>query len=92
MRDREFQEKLLGIERPWFVDHVTVDREGKTVETFVAYEGEATCPTCHRSSPKHDHRERRWRHLDIYEFEAFVIAQVPRVDCEEHGIHQIGVP
>ncbi len=35
MRDREFQEKLLGIERPWFVDAVAVDREGKTVETFV---------------------------------------------------------
>lgn len=92
MRDREFQEKLLGIERPWFVDYVTVDREGKTVETFVAYEGEAACPTCNRSAPKHDHRERRWRHLDIYEFQAYVIAQVPRVDCSEHGIRQIAVP
>jgi len=91
VRDREFQEKLLGIERPWFVDDVTVDREKKVVETFVAYEGAASCPTCNRDAPKHDHRERRWRHLDLYEFVAFVIAQVPRVDCPEHGIHQIKV-
>lgn len=92
MRNREFQEKLLGIERPWFVDYVTVDREREIVETFVAYDGEAACPICGQSAGKHDHRERRWRHLDIYEFEAFVIAQVPRVNCPEHGIHQIKVP
>jgi transposase len=92
MRDREFQEKLLGIERPWFVDDVAVDRQRKIVETFVAYGGEACCPICGRACGKHDHRERRWRHLDIYEFEAFVIAQVPRVDCPEHGVHQIAVP
>ncbi len=92
MRDREFQEKLLGIERPWFVDDVTVDREGKIVETRVAYDGEAICPLCERGAPRHDHRERRWRHLDLYEFEAYVIAQVPRVDCPEHGVHQMKVP
>ncbi len=92
MRDREFQEKLLGIERPWFVDYVTMDRQSKTVETFIGYEGEASCPECAQAAPKHDHRERRWRHLDIYEFEAFVTARVPRVDCPEHGVHQIGVP
>lgn len=92
MRDREFQEKLLGIERPWFVDYVTINREGKIVETFVGYEGDAVCPVCDRGAPKHDHRERRWRHLDLYEFEAFVIAQVPRIDCPEHGVHQIKVP
>ncbi len=92
MRDREFQEELLGIERPWFVDEVAVDRQRKIVETFVAYEGQASCSICGRACGKHDHRERRWRHLDIYEFEAFVIAQVPRVDCPEHGVHQIAVP
>lgn len=92
MRDREFQEKLLGIERPWFVDYVTVDRAKKIVETFVAYEGAAACPMCGRDAPKHDHRERRWRHLDLYEYEAFVIATVPRTDCPEHGVRQVKVP
>jgi len=92
VRDREFQEKLLGIERPWFVDDVRVDWAKKIVETFIRYEGAAVCPICGQDAPKHDHRERRWRHLDIYEYEAFVVAHVPRIDCPEHGVRQVKVP
>jgi len=30
--------------------------------------------------------------LDLYEFEAYVVAKVPRADCPEHGVHQLPVP
>ncbi len=92
MRDREFQAKILGIERPWIVDDVIVTMQPKTVETHVSYEGPATCPICGEAAPKYDVRERRWRHLDIYEFEAYVIAKVPRTECSEHGVRQARVP
>lgn len=92
MRDREFQAKILGIERPWAVDDVIVAMQPKTVETSVIYEGPATCPICGETAPRYDVRERRWRHLDIYEFEAYVIAKVPRTECSEHGVRQIAVP
>lgn len=92
MRDPEIWEKLLGLERPWFVERVAVDRERKVVETFIGYEGEASCPECGQRAGKYDRRERRWRHLDLYEYAAFVVAQVPRTDCPEHGIRQVSVP
>jgi transposase len=92
VRDVDFQQQLLGIQSPWRVVDVQVDRDAKVVETFVSYEGPGQCPTCSQVGPIHDHRERRWRHLDLYEFRAYVTARVPRVSCSEHGVHQIPVP
>ena len=92
MRDREFQAKILGIEEPWAVADVVVTISPKTVETHIRHDGPASCPECCRVAPKYDARERRWRHLDIYEFQAFVVVRVPRVECSEHGVRQIGVP
>lgn len=92
MRDIEFQEKLLGLQRPWRVTEVQLDQQRQCVETFVVYDAAGSCPICGVAATKHDHRERRWRHLDIYQYQAFVIARVPRVDCPEHGVQQLPVP
>jgi transposase len=92
MRDREFQAKILGIVEPWNVSDVVVTMEPKMIETHVEHVGRAACPICGKSASRYDTRERRWRHLDIYEFKAFVVVRVPRVACQEHGVHQIGVP
>jgi len=41
----------------------------------------------------YDHREERsWRHLDTMQFETLLIAEVPRVDCEKHGVKSLRVP
>src|SRR5438270_1817021 len=93
MRDREFQAKILGIEPPWVVHDVEVRTQpDKVVTTSVRYDGQACCPRCGRSAGKHDHRQRRWRHLDIYEYRAYVVVQVPRIRCPEHGVVQLDVP
>jgi transposase len=92
VQDIEFQEKLLGIARPWRVTEVVVDRAAKTVETKVIFEDPTSCPECGKLVPRHDHRERRWRHLDLYEYQAHVTARVPRVECPEHGVQQLSVP
>jgi transposase len=92
VRDPEFHEKLLGLQSPWRVVDVRLDQEQKCVETFIAYEAPGRCPICDSAAPKHDHRERRWRHLDLYQYRAYVIARVPRVDCPEHGVQQLPVP
>jgi len=40
----------------------------------------------------YDHQERVWRHLDSCQFQTFVHARVPRVDCPTHGARQVIVP
>ena len=40
----------------------------------------------------HDARERVWRHLNFFQYKAFIHAGVPRVTCPAHGVHAVPVP
>ena len=54
-----------------------------------ALNGEApgNAPQCGLECPKHDHRERTWRDLDLCGDQLFLHALVPRVECPEHGVN-----
>jgi transposase len=50
------------------------------------------CPKCQCRVSGYDSRERRWRHLDTMQYRTILVADVPRVACDEHGVIQITVP
>ncbi len=52
------------------------------------------CPACGAASqPVHDRLRRSWRHLDFFQFEAWLHADVPRVGCGGCGkATQLSVP
>jgi hypothetical protein len=33
--------------------------------------------------------ERPWQHLDTMQYRTFLVAGVPRVQCDEHGVVQV---
>ena len=44
------------------------------------------CPSCDAAGqPIHDRRQRSWRHLDFFQFEAWLHAGVPRAACSTRG-------
>lgn len=91
MRDRDLYARILGVEAPWSV--VDVELTEDHVEVFVEHSGRGlTCPTCGSTTPRYDSRRRSWRHLDTCQLKTIITADVPRVVCEEHGVHQIAVP
>ena len=92
MRDRDLYSRILGISAPWHVTDVLLDVQAGTVEVVVEHRGEACCPKCGKPCPGYDTRRRRWRHLDTCQFETHLVAEVPRVTCEEHGVVQVAVP
>ena len=53
-----------------------------------------TCPSCEASDQGvHDRVRRDWRHLDFFQFEAWLHAEVPRVHCGACGkTSRVGVP
>jgi len=73
---------------------VELDRAGEEVRVFVEHDPDETlkCPECGSESPGYDTRSRRWRHLDTCQYRTILIAEVPRVECAEHGVKQICVP
>jgi len=94
MRDRDLYAKLLGIEAPWFVRDVDARLDAREVEVLIAFadDAEATCPECGKACRRYDTRKRTWRHLDTMQYRTLLTADVPRVECPEHGVKQVQVP
>jgi len=88
-----FYNHLLGIESPWEVSSIKRDSQQREVTAIVVYKQDLGyyCPECKRPAKLHDHRTRRWRHLDSCNHKTFIEAAIPRIECEEHGLRQIPV-
>jgi transposase len=94
MRDHELYATILGVTLPWAVRQVALRADLQEVEVFIEHDGSTplVCPECAREGSRHDARRRSWRHLDTCQYRTTVTAEVPRVRCPEHGVHQVRVP
>lgn len=94
MRDKDLYAQILGIKSPWHVSGVDLNvPEGEVTVQVEQEEGVMSCcPNCGKESPGYDSRTRRWRHLDTCQYKTILVADVPRVKCEEHGVVTVSVP
>lgn len=93
MRDTELYAQILGVQSPWNVDCVDFLKNKKEVCVTVSLSKAGyCCPECGKPCNGYDVKRRRWRHLDTCQYSTFIEADVPRVECKEHGIHSVGVP
>jgi len=95
MDDRRLYETILGLSEPWSVAKVEVSTESEQIEVRLDLDPSMRlgCPVCGEPAPRYDRSvERRWRHLDTCQYRTILVARVPRVECAEHGVHQIAVP
>ena len=85
----------LGLQAPWAVRDVRLDTAKHRIDFDVECKQTLlACPACGAASQKvHDRLPRSWRHLDFFQYEAWLHAEVPRVGCDACGkTTQIGVP
>ncbi len=95
MRDVDLFSRLLCLEQPWRVGHVSLDAKERKIDVWLAHRRNAvfTCPECAIRSPIYDHLpSRSWRHLDHDNCLTWLHARPPRVACRDHGIRQVRVP
>lgn len=94
MKDIELYSRLLDLPEGWEVSDVQLNLDEEEVNVIINYvSSKAPCPVCGRMSPIYDHRERRrWRHLDTCQLKTYLICEVPRIRCQEHGIVTVRVP
>lgn len=73
----------LGLQLPWVVEQVKLDTAQRRIDFEIGCQGASlACPACGTSAqPIHDRLRRSWRHLDFFQFEAWLHCDVPRVAC-----------
>ena len=79
---------------PWRVERSGFSKDSGLVEQELGFARGSRfgCPVCGSSSPVHDTVEKRWRHLDFFQYRCELGARVPRVDCAEHRARQAALP
>ena len=85
----------LGLQEPWSVKDVKLDTSRRRIDFDLACNASRLpCPHCAAPAQGvHDRLERQWRHLDFFQFEAWLHADVPRIACSACGkTSQIEVP
>jgi len=91
MRGMDLYRKILGIGSPWRVSGIELaptEVPGSVTVTVEAEPGtRQPCPKCSRLCSGYDCRRKEWRHLDTCRRRTIIAAEVPRVDCLEHGVH-----
>lgn len=67
MTEESLYARILNLSEPWQVKCITLDEKAGAVTVFVdiTENAQLTCPQCGKQSPIHDHRHRRWRHLEV---------------------------
>ena len=88
--------QALGLVPPWEVVEVKFSPEQHRIDFHVAAQAGAdyACPACGAADTAlHDRNARSWRHLDFFQYEAYLHAEVPRVKCARCGkVSQVEVP
>src|SRR5262245_1999975 len=95
MQDIELYRQLLGLTTPWTVLRVELQVKTQRVEVWAGHAESARwpCPECAAVLPVYDHAEDRvWRHLDSCQFQTYLHARPPRVQCPTHGVRQVRLP
>src|SRR5450759_3876860 len=73
----------LGLVAPWEVAKVELDTVRRRIDFEVRCSAKLlACPRCGVAAQTiHDRLRRSWRHLDFFQYEAWLHADVPRVTC-----------
>jgi len=86
----------LGIVPPWEVTEVSFSKESNRLDITIDFQRGATflCPVCGAPAAAYDTSEKTWQHLNFFQYEAYLHARVPRVNCpnEGCGVKQVHVP
>jgi len=92
-------EKLFGIalqmNEPLYVKQVEFNAEEGELHIYIDFRkgSRFKCPVCDRENLEvHDTHEKTWRHLNFFQYKAYLHFRTPRTICPEHNIRLINVP
>ena len=86
--------QALGIKDPWKLDKIDFNKKDGRLDIHISHKrgSKFPCPECSKKSGIHDTKERTWRHLNFFQYRAYIHAKMPRTKCRDHGVLQVKAP
>lgn len=87
--------EALNIQEPIIVTKVDFNKETGELHIYMDFKkgGKFKCKICGAENlSAYDTEEKVWRHLNFFQYKAYIHFRTPRTDCPEHGMHLIDVP
>jgi len=94
MKDKELFQKAISMD-PWGVVSYEFDPDKGRLDLELDFPPGQTfaCPECNTEGCKvYDTEKKSWRHLNFFQYEAYLHARVPRIDCRKCGVKLVRVP
>src|SRR5258708_2957621 len=91
VNEKDFYQRLLGVEAPWKVTGVELDLEHQRVEVEVSCEAVEWVDEAGKQAHIHGYEERRWGHLDTCQCKNWGKAKVPRGRYEDGSTQMVRV-
>jgi transposase len=86
----------LNLQEPWYIKSIEFSSAKKQIDIHIDFipGSRFECSNCKsQNNCIHDTKERVWRHLNFFQFKAYIHARVPRTICQKCGsIRLIDVP
>jgi transposase len=85
----------LMLKEPLYVSRIEFDKGNGELHIYIDFRkgSKFTCPICLTDGCSvHDTIEKTWRHLNFFQYKAYIHYRNPRYDCPVHGIHLAEAP
>jgi transposase len=96
MEAKDLFTAALGLSPEWQVVECQLDQAARQLTLRLDFKAGSRFPVPGASHqllcPVHDTVEKRWRHLDFFQYRTELVARVPRVETPEGKVVQIEVP
>ncbi len=85
----------LGIQAPWRLLDQYLDNGKQPPALHLVVEGDEQalfeCPICNEPGTVLEATERSWRHLNFFQYHAYITAKLPRIRCLSHDVQSAKV-
>lgn len=98
MTPNKLFETALGLSKPWNIEKIDFDANGRRLDIYIDFERGATFEYIDKEtgeveqSTAYDTKNKEWRHLNFFEHECYIHSRTPRIKTANGKVKLINPP